>query len=449
MTFSKRKNLSAARISRRNFVAASAGALAGAPLACATGGGSGGVLAQSADLAPHTAGNETIRVGLVGCGGRGTGAADEALRAEPNAVLVAMGDLFADRLASSLDHLQKSQDIGARVRVPDDARFTGFDAYKKVIAACDVVLLCSTPHFRPAHLKEAVAQSKHIFCEKPIAVDAPGVRSVLASVAEARQKKLSLVSGFCWRYSLPDQTSFGKVLSGDLGEITAIHTRYLTGTLSLRERKPEWSDMETQLRNWYYYTWASGDHIVEQAVHSINKIAWAMNDETPVAATAVGGRQVRTGPEFGNAYDHFAVVYEYKNGARGFHDCRQTDSCFNDNTDFIIGTKGTLFVNSWGPTHVIKGEKSWHWEGDAGTEKYLREHEVLFTSIRKGEAYNDGVQMANSTMMAILGRMCAYTGQRITWKEAITSKEDLTPERYEWGAVAVPPVAMPGKTRFA
>lgn len=435
---SRRSQLS--ELTRRQFVAASAGALAGPSLlACA---------AAPAAAGGHAAGRERLRVGLVGCGGRGTGAASDALHADPGVELVAMGDLFADRIESSLAGLAQEEAVASRVKVTPEMRFVGFDAYKRVIEQVDVVLLCATPHFRPMHLEEAIAKGKDVFCEKPVAVDAPGVRRVLATVEEARRKKLSVVSGFCWRYSLPDQTAFAKLRDGAIGTIEAIHTRYLTGTLGLRPRKPEWSDMEYQLRNWYYYTWASGDHIVEQAIHSINKIAWAMGDEMPVAATAVGGRQVRTGPEYGHCYDHFAVVYEYKDGARAFHDCRQTEGCFSDNTDWFAGTKGTCFVNSWGPTEIIKGENPWHWEGDPGPDKYRHEHEVLFRAIRNREPVNDGVWMANSTMMAILGRMAAYTGQRITWEQAMQSKEDLSPAKYEWGPLPTPPVAMPGRTKF-
>jgi predicted dehydrogenase len=360
-----------------------------------------------------------------------------------------MGDVFADRIRSSLDELRKDETVKARVKVSPEAQFVGFDAYKNVIASCDVVLLCSTPHFRPVHLAEAIDKKKHVFCEKPVAVDAPGVRSVLESSRRAKEAGLALMSGFCWRYSKPAEVAFGKVLDGAIGRVETIHTRYLTGNLGLRKRQPQWSDMEYQLRNWYYYTWASGDHIVEQAIHSINKIAWAMNDETPIHATAVGGRQVRTGPEYGNVYDHFAVVYEYKGGQRGFHDCRQTEGCYNDNGDFVAGTKGTLTSDCWGPKHEIRGERPWHWEGDPGSGMYLHEHEVLFASIRKGEPVNDGVMMSHSTLMAIMGRMAAYTGARITWDEALNSKEDLTPPSYEWGPLPVAPIAVPGRTKLA
>lgn len=434
---------SSSGFSRREFVVSGAAA-AGTVLAAST-------------FGAHAVGSDILKVGLIGCGGRGTGAAEQALTADKGTRLVAMADIFSDRMDSCYNELMKvtgdpatkEGGIVSQIDCPPERRFAGFDGYKKVIEMCDVVLLCSTPHFRPLHLRASVEAGKQIFCEKPVAVDAPGIRSVLASVEMAREKKLNLVSGFCWRYNEPDREMFKRIHEGEIGKVTALHTRYLTGGLGLRERKPAWTDMEYQIRNWYYYTWLSGDHIVEQAIHSINKIAWAMKDVMPVAATAVGGRQVRTSPEFGHVFDHFSVVYEYADGARAFHDCRQTEGCFNDNTDFVIGTKGTAFINSWGPTQVIEGEKKWKWNPATPiVEKYQVEHNELFASIRKGNVINDGVWMTNSCMMAILGRMAAYTGQRITWEQAMNSKEDLTPPKYEFGPLPTPPVALPGRTRF-
>ncbi|MBI3818251.1 MAG: Gfo/Idh/MocA family oxidoreductase [Planctomycetes bacterium] len=429
-------------INRRDVIAAGAGLAATAAL--------GGIGSGA-----HVQGSDILKVGLVGCGGRGTGAAGQALTADRGARLYAMADVFPDRIEGSYNELIKNEHIAGQLDCPPERRFTGFEGYKKLIEVCDVVLLCSTPHFRPIHLRAAVEAGKQIFCEKPCAVDAPGIRSVLESAEIARKKKINLVSGFCWRYHEPDREVFGRIHDGQIGKITALHTRYLTGGLGLRARQPEWSDMEYQIRNWYYYTWLSGDHIVEQAVHSINKIAWAMKDVMPIAATAVGGRQVRTGPEFGHVFDHFGVVYEYADGVRAFHDCRQIEGCFNDNTDFVIGTKGTAFINSWGPTLVIEGEKKWHWEAGRVDDKpvpvrdmYQVEHDELFASIRKGGAMNDGVWLANSCMMAILGRMAAYTGKRITWEQAMNSKEDLSPPKYEFGPLAVPSVALPGRTPF-
>jgi myo-inositol 2-dehydrogenase / D-chiro-inositol 1-dehydrogenase len=432
------RNRASHNVSRREFVKTTAGVLAGSLGACS--------LPAATWL--QADGKERIRVGLVGCGGRGTGAAVQALTADPAAVLTAVGDVFEDRISSSLEALAK-EPIASKVQVEPERRFVGFDAYRKVIeSGVDVVLLAEPPHFRPAHLKAAIEAGKHVFCEKPMAVDVPGIRSVLASAEEARKKRLSLVSGFCWRYSDPERATFRKIHDGAIGKVQAVHTTYHAGLLSHRPRQPGWSDMEWQLRNWYYFTWLSGDHIVEQAVHSVDKIAWAMNGEIPVKATALGGRQVRTDPAFGNVYDHFAVVYEYASGARCFHTCRQMEGCSYDNTDYVLGTEGTCFVNGWGPTHVIEGKRPWRYEGPK-RNMYQVEHDDLFAAIRSGEPINDGVWMCNSNLMAILGRMAAYTGQTVTWDQLLASDEDLSPPRYEWGDLPVRAVAMPGKPRLA
>ncbi len=391
---------------------------------------------------------DEIRVGLIGCGGRGTGAAAQALDADPGVVLFAMGDMFEDRLAPSLENLQGH--APSRVQVPPERRFTGFDAYQKVIDSdVDVVLLATPPHFRPAHLSAAVKSGKHVFCEKPMAVDAPGVLTVLEASDLARQRELSLVSGFCWRYSTPERTTYQRIHDGAIGDVTAAHVTYHTGPLRQYPRQPEWSDMEWQLRNWWHFTWLSGDHIVEQACHSIDKINWAMDGVMPSKATALGGRGVRSGAESGNVYDHFTVIYEYDNGARCFLTCRQQPNCANDNTDYIIGTKGTCYVNGWAPTHVIKGENPWRYPTDGPRPNmYQVEHDELFASIRSRQPINDGPWMSNSTMMAIMGRLAAYTGQTITWDQAMGSQEDLTPAAYEFGDLPMPAIAEPGTTRF-
>ncbi len=263
--------------------------------------------------AVHAAGSDTIKIGLVGCGGRGTGAAGQALSADKNTVLAAMGDAVSDRLESSRKSLAAK--YGDRMKVDADHCFTGLDAYKKVIDSVDLVLLTSPPGFRPMQIKYAVQAGKHIFAEKPMAVDAPGVRSVLESVEQAKAKNLAIVAGFNSRYTYPYQATWKKIHEGAIGQISSMYTTFNTGFLWLHPRKPEWSEMEYQVRNWYYYTWLSGDHLVEQAVHNCDKLAWAMKDEMPLCAMAIGGRQVRTDPAYGHIYDHFAVVYEWREGA--------------------------------------------------------------------------------------------------------------------------------------
>ena len=248
------------------------------------------------------------------------------------------------------------------------------------------MLLAAPPGFRPAHLKACVEAGKHVFCEKPVAVDGPGVRSVLQTVEEARKKNLALVSGLCWRYSTAERATFQQIHDGAIGKIVSLASTYLTGPIWNFVRQPGWSDMEYQMRNWYYYAWLSGDHIVEQAVHSIDKMAWAMNGEMPVKASAVGGRQVRNTPEFGHIYDHFSVTYDYANGVKGFHSCRQQQGCANETKDYIVGSKGNCEIEGSRRVHVIHGENEWKYSGTYNN-MYQAEHDELFASIRKGRTY--------------------------------------------------------------
>jgi predicted dehydrogenase len=417
-------------VSRRTFLERSAALAAGAAVARLP--------------AVHPGGSDALRVGLIGCGGRGTGAAAQALAADPNTQLVALADVFADHLESSLGNLMKTPDA-ARVDVPPERRFVGFDAYRELIASgVDVVILATSPHFRPAHLKAAVEAGKHTFVEKPVAVDGPGVRSILETCELAKRKKLSVVSGLCYRYHDAMRETIARVHDGQIGDIVAMECSYLTGALWHHARQPGWSDMEWQMRNWLYFTWLSGDHIAEQHIHSLDKLAWAMGDRFPVRATGTGGRQVRTDPAFGNVYDHFAITYEFENGVKAFGRCRQQPGCVNDVNDYVMGTKGTCDVMR----QTITGEKPWAFKGKRG-DMYQNEHDALFASIRKGEPINNGEYMAHSTLMAIMGRMAAYTGKAITWEQALNSQEKLGPETYEWGEIAVEEVAMPGITKFS
>lgn len=394
--------------------------------------------------AVRAAGSDVLKIGLVGCGGRGTGAAGQALTADKGTVLVAMGDAFADRVQLSLKSLQR---FGPdRVKVDPDHCFSGFDNYMKVINSdVDVVLFCSAPGFRPQHIEYAVQAGKHVFAEKPMAVDAPGVRSVARSVAEARKKNLAMVAGFNGRYTAPGKQIFSRIHDGAIGQINAMYTTFNTGYLWSHPRKPEWSDMEWQVRNWYYFTWLSGDHLVEQAVHNCDKMLWAMNEEPPASAVALGGRQVRVEPQWGHIFDHFAVVYEWKSGARGFLFCRQQQNCANDVSDHYMGTKGTADMAREG--YVIKGENPWRYEGPPSPGHQI-EHDELFASIRGGKPIDNGDRMVKSTLISIMGRMAAYTGKIITWDQAMNSQENLMPEKLEWGPLPTPPVAMPGKTKF-
>jgi predicted dehydrogenase len=422
--------------SRRSFLKTSAAAASGALAAKLS-------IARNA----HAAGSDLLRVGLIGCGGRGTGAAVQALNADKNSKLVAMADAFEDRLESSLDRLLKNPEIPGRVDVPKERRFVGFDAYKQLIdSGVDVVLLAEPPHFRPTHLRAAVDAGKHVFAEKPVAVDAPGVRSVLATCEEARKKNLSIVSGLCLRYSNGFRETMKRIHDGALGEIRALEARDFRGSIWVKPRQTGWTDMEWQMRNWYYFTWLSGDFNVEQHVHYLDICTWAMKDEYPVRAFGIGGRQVRTGPEYGNIYDHHSVIYEYANGARLFSYCRQQAKCHNDISGHIHGSKGTGFFTD--TRMKLTTQTPWEYDGPK-VNFYQTEHDELFASIRNGKPINNGEYMSKSTLLAIMGRMATYTGQVITWEQAMNSTENLTPAKYDWGSIPTPAVPVPGTTRFS
>jgi myo-inositol 2-dehydrogenase / D-chiro-inositol 1-dehydrogenase len=398
----------------------------------------------------YAAGDETLKIGLVGCGGRGSGALKNALMADKSIKVTAMADLFPDKIDRSLSLVENElkEQAKEKVDVPAERRFAGFDAYQKLIdSGVDVVILATPTHFRPQHLKAVVAAKKHVFCEKPIAVDAPGVRSVMETVEEARKLGLSLVSGLCYRYDLAKRATFDRIFDGAIGDIINMQTSYLTSTLKYFPRQPEWSDMEYTLRNWQYFTWLSGDHNVEQHIHSLDKCAWAMHDESPVKCMGIGGRQMR--PEGrGNVFDHFDVVYEYANGQKLFARCRQMDGCDPDVSDFIFGTKGTASIMQ----HTITGDNKWRYQvkRDAPPpDMYQQEHDELFASIRAGKPVNNGTYMCRSTMMAIMGRMSAYTGKQVTWEQALADEESFTLPKYDLSAA--PPdaqVAKPGVTKL-
>ncbi len=390
------------------------------------------------------AGSDTIRVGLIGCGRRGTGAVKDCIESSKGVELVAMGDLFKDQLDKSLADLKKN--IPDKVKVTTETCFTGFDAYEKVIG-CDVdlILLATPPHFRPAHLKAAIEAGKHVFMEKPVAVDPVGVRSVLATSELAKGKKLAIVAGTQRRHQAHYLEIIKRIHRGDIGKIVSAQC-YWIGDYNYYKavpRRPNWSDMEWQCRNWNYFTWLSGDHIVEQHVHNIDVINWAIGSN-PVKCIGMGGRQQRTRPEFGHIFDHFAVEFEYPNGVRVTSMCRQMDKCSSRVSENIVGTKGSANTN--GSNGLIEGENSFKYDGST-PNPYVREHTDFIKSIRNGEPLNEGKNVANSTMVAIMGRMSAYTGRALKWDWVMNaSKLDLSPAKYEFGDLPIEQVAIPGKT---
>jgi myo-inositol 2-dehydrogenase/D-chiro-inositol 1-dehydrogenase len=388
------------------------------------------------------AGSDVIKVGVIGCGGRGSGAAYDCLNADPGIKIVALGDLFQDRVDGLFGRLTGDEKMKGRVDITPDRCFTGFDNYQKVIASgVDMVILATPPGFRPTHLEAAVNAGKHVFMEKPVAVDGPGIRKVIACGAIADSKKLGIVAGTQRRHQAGYVETIKRIQDGAIGDLISAQAYWNQGGLWKHDRQPEWTDMEWQVRNWLYFTWLSGDHIVEQHVHNLDVINWAMQAH-PIKAVGMGGRQVRTDPAYGHIFDHFTIEYEYPNGARMMSMCRQIDGCANNVSERVAGTKGTSNCGN-----MISGETQWKYEGP-NPGAYVQEHADLIASIRAGKPLNEAQRVAESVLTAIMGRMSAYTGQEISWDQALNSKEDLTPANLELGPIAVPPVAVPGRTPF-
>lgn len=392
---------------------------------------------------------KAIKVGLVGCGGRGSGAAAQALKADDYSELTAVADVYQDRIDDCLARLKKV--AGDKVKVERSKQFVGLDAYQKLIdSGVDVVLLATPPGFRPQHIQAVIDAGRHVFCEKPVAVDAPGVRAVLKTAEQAKAKNVSLVAGFCWRYSNYIRDTFEQVHNGAIGDIVAYYATYYTSPV--KPMPPEstrpagMSDVEWQIKNWYNFGWLCGDSLVEQAVHSVDKVAWAMKDQPPISCVGVGGRQIPA--EGGNIYDHFEINYLYPNNVRAFVANRQIEGCYNENSDYILGTKGNCTIGR-GPLPKITGATNWSFTGQKN-DMYQAEHDALFASIRQGKPMNDGQRMATSTLLAIMGRMAAYTGQQVTWDQAMNSEESWVPAKVDWNmSLPVRPMARPGVTKLA
>jgi predicted dehydrogenase len=320
-----------------------------------------------------------------------------------------------------------------------------FDSYKKVIdSGVDVVILATPPHFRPDHLAYAVDKGKHVFVEKPVGVDVPGVKRVQETCELATQKGLAIVSGLVWRADPGVIETVNRIRDGAIGDIIAIQSCYNAGTLWHRGDDPQWSRMEYQIRNWLYYAWLSGDHINEQAIHSLDKVNWLLGDAPPESAFGTGGRQQRTDPKWGHIYDHHTVFYQFPNGVKSFFMCRQQDNTTNFVDEVVLGTKGRARVLA----KTIEGDKRWRYRGPSA-DPYRQEHVNLFTGIRSGSPLNQGDYMCNSTLTAVMGRMCTYTGREMTWDDLLASTETLGPKAYEWGDVPEPLVAIPGVTNLA
>ncbi|MGN6385971.1 MAG: Gfo/Idh/MocA family protein [Verrucomicrobiota bacterium] len=422
-------------VSRRNFLQTTsfaAGALAAG---------------LSIERTAHAAGDDLLKIALIGCGGRGSGAASQALSTKGNIKLVAMGDAFRDRLESSYNELKKN--AGDKVDVPEENKFVGFDAYKKAIALADVVILATPPGFRPIHFEDAVRQGKHIFMEKPVAIDGAGVKQVLAAAEEAKKKNLKVGVGLQRHHQIGYIETIKRLHDGAIGDILAARCYWNDGGVWVKERQPNQTEMEYQMRNWYYFVWIGGDHIVEQHIHNLDVINWVKND-FPIRCHGIGGRQVRTGKQYGEIFDHHAVEFEYADGSRCFSQCQHTRGTWSSVSEHVIGSKGLCDVGGF----RITGPNAWQWKQRNNPNPYQVEHDDLFDAIRNDKPYNEAVRGAMSTLTAIMGRDATYSGKLIERDAVLNSPIERRPSAYTWDATppTLPdkdgfyPVAIPGTT---
>jgi myo-inositol 2-dehydrogenase / D-chiro-inositol 1-dehydrogenase len=434
------ETVSDSQLNRRAFLKSSSAAMLGSSLALER-----AVFAESGD--------DTLKIALVGCGGRGTGAASQALSTAGKTKLVALADVRPEQLEKGLAALKVGH--AKQIEVPPDHQFTGFDGYKQAIALADVVILATSPGFRPIHFEEAVRQGKHVFMEKPVATDAPGVRRVLAAAEQAKEKNLKVGVGLQRRHKPGYIEAVKRIQDGALGDLLLLRCYWDGGSRDGVERMPGEKEMHYQIRNWYYFTWLSGDHIVEQHVHNIDVVNW-IKGAYPVKAQGMGGRQVRNAKRHGQIYDHHFVEFEYADGTRMISQCRQIPGCWPNISEHALGTKGEADLNNDRNLFAIKGARGgshWRFTSNKKTDAYQLEHDDLFDAIRNNKAYNEAAHGALSTMTGILGRMCTYSGQQIEWEAALNSKVDDLPNEWSWEATppVLPdaagwyPVAKPGR----
>ncbi len=401
----------------------------------------------------HAAGSDTIKLALVGCGGRGTGAANQNLNVSPGTKLVAMADVAKDRLEKSLNILKVQHPDQVDVSLAN--QFIGFDAYREAIALADLVLVTTPQGFHPYHLKEAVRQGKNVFVEKPLAVDAPGIRTVLAAAEEAKKKNLKIGVGLQRHHQSSYQEIVKRLHDGAVGDITSMSCYWLGNAREGLERLPGEGELQYQIRNWYYFTWISGDFIVDQHIHNIDIMNWIKRGH-PVRAQGMGGRQVRNKKEMhGQIFDHFFVEYEYEDGCKLYSQCRQGQAgTHQDTSEHVIGNKGRADLGVQGKLFRITGPNAWENRLKKAEDGHQLEHYPLIEAIRNNKPYNELEHAAMSTMTAILGRMAVYSGKMVEWDEAINSKLQLMPEKVSWDMTppVLPdadgnyPVAIPGKT---
>lgn len=431
--------------SRRSFLATSA-AVAGAAVA------SRGRLTEAAPLS-----DQEIKVGLVGCGGRGTGAVGQLFATEGPLKLVAMADAFDYRLKDSRKRLAKAAaktDAGAegRMDVSDDRCYVGLDAYKKVLESdCDLVVLATPPGFRPDQFEAAVDSGKHIFMEKPVAVDAPGIRRILAAGEKAEANGQAVAVGLQRRHETLYQETIERLQDGAIGDIVLTRVYWNSGGVWTRPRTPEQTEMEYQVNNWYYFNWVCGDQIVEQHIHNIDVSNW-LKGMVPVNAQGQGGRQVRTGKEHGQIFDHQSIEYTYPDGTKMLSQSRHISGAWPQVGEYAHGTKGTANIGR-GIIEDANGDTIWRFKG-RNPQGHQQEQHDLIANLRAGKIPNETRYGAEATMTAILGRLAAYSGKMLKWDDAINSDISLAPERLAWDAdpPVMPdedgryPVPVPGET---
>lgn len=429
--------------SRREFIKRSTAAV-----------GAGLALSRTA----HAAGSDQIKIALIGCGGRGTGAATQALgnTANPNVKLVAMADAFQDRIELCLKGIRSRIKDKNKIDVPPERMFTGLLGFQKAIDSdVDMVLICTPPGFRPMQFEAAVKAGKQIFMEKPLAVDAPGIRRIQAANEVAKKKGLAVAVGHHLRHETKHREVVQRLQDGLIGEIQYMRAYFNSSGVWTRPRKPEHTEMQYQVRNWYYFNWVCGDHIVEQHVHDLDVMNWIKGDSHPVEANGMGGRQVRISKKHGEIFDHHAVEFTYADGTKMFSFCRHIPGCWNSFSEHAHGTKGHASIQGHGRSEIVVDgqEKPLRWK--RGADGHQVEHDDLFAAMLAGKAYNEVDYSVNATMTAILGRMATYSGKVVPWDEAIKSTVDLAPKSYAWDAEApvkpgpdgIYPCAMPGITK--
>jgi predicted dehydrogenase len=400
--------------------------------------------------------DDTIKVAVIGCGGRGTGAAMQALSTKQNVKLVAMADAFRDRLDNSYKALMNGEegDVKDRMAVTEETKFVGFDAYKKVIPLADVVIIATPPGFRPIHFEEAINQGKHVFMEKPLATDPAGVKKILEVAEVAKKKKLNVVVGLQRHYQTSYRELYKRVQDGMIGDITSGQVYWNSDGVWVRPRQAGQTEMEYQMRNWYYFNWLCGDHITEQHIHNLDVMNWFKN-AYPVKAQGLGGRQVRTGKEFGEIYDHHFVEYTYADGTIMNSQCRHIKGTYSIVDEMFVGTKGV--VKCGAAEITSKGKSLYKFDKSKENEPYQNEHDELFAVLAKGEyKFADAENGAKSTLTSIIGRMATYSGQIIEWDKTLNSGISIQPTKYAWDAPppVLPdangfyPIATPGVTKF-